>query len=173
MSQKQIPLTLAKLAATIGARVSGDGSIQVNGLVHPSDAKHVSDLALAMEPSFLKLLNDSAAGAAVVSEEPRRPLPQKGFLIVDRSRYALAKLTEIFSEPAVRHPAIHPNAVIDLTAEIGSDVSVGPFSNIGPGAKIGARTVLQENVTVGAGTVLGPDCLIRAGTRIGDHVTLG
>ena len=126
-----------------------------------------------MEPSFLKLLSDSAAGAAVVSEEPKKPLPQKGFLIVDRSRYALAKLTEIFSEPAVRHPAIHPNAVIDLTAEIGSDVSVGPFSNIGPGAKIGARTVLLENVTVGAGTILGPDCLIRAGTRIGDHITLG
>ncbi|MEC8621532.1 MAG: UDP-3-O-(3-hydroxymyristoyl)glucosamine N-acyltransferase [Pseudomonadota bacterium] len=173
MSQKQTPLTLEKLAATIGARVSGDGSIQANRLVHPSDAKHVSDLALAMEPGFLRLLNDSAAGAAVVSEEPKEPLPQKGFLIVDRSRYALAKLTEIFSEPPVRHPAIHPNAVIDLTAEIGSNVSVGPFSNIGPGAKIGARTVLQENVTVGAGTVLGPDCLIRAGTRIGDHVTLG
>ena len=173
MSQKRIPITLAELAAAIGARVLGDGSIQANRLVHPSDATHVSDLALAMESSFLELLNDSAAGAAVVSEEPGKPLPQQGFLVVDRSRYALAKLTEIFSEPAVRHSVIHPNAVIDPTAEIGSDVSVGPFSSIGPGAKIGARTVLLENVTIGTGTILGADCLIRAGTRIGHRVTLG
>ncbi|MBT08630.1 MAG: UDP-3-O-(3-hydroxymyristoyl)glucosamine N-acyltransferase, partial [Gammaproteobacteria bacterium] len=89
MSQKQFPITLEKLATTIGARVIGDGSVQANRLVHPSDAKHASDLALAMEPSFLNLLNDSAAGAAVVSEEPEKLLPQNGFLIVDRSRFAL------------------------------------------------------------------------------------
>ncbi len=62
---------------------------------------------------------------------------------------------------------IHPTALIDNKATLGSDVVVGPYSVIGPdvhigdGTRIGAHAVIEPNTTVGRrcylgiGTVLG------------------
>jgi UDP-N-acetylglucosamine acyltransferase len=50
---------------------------------------------------------------------------------------------------------IHASAVIDVTARIGADVSVGPFSVIG------------ADVEIGAGTTVGPHAVIQGPTRIG------
>src|SRR4051812_30090717 len=64
---------------------------------------------------------------------------------------------------------IHPTALVDAGAEIGSDVDIGPFAivgegcTIGDGCRIAARVTLERNVilaprvTVGIGTVLGGD----------------
>ena len=50
---------------------------------------------------------------------------------------------------------IHSTAVIDAGAELAADVSVGPFSIIGP------------DVTIGAGTGIGPHVVINGPTQIG------
>jgi UDP-N-acetylglucosamine acyltransferase len=50
---------------------------------------------------------------------------------------------------------IDPKAIIDNKAELDDNVSVGPFSVIGPDVKIGA------------GTVIGPHVIIKGPTRIG------
>lgn len=50
---------------------------------------------------------------------------------------------------------IHPTAVIDSRAEIGADVSIGPFSVIG------------EHVVIGRGCQIGPHVVIQGRTRLG------
>jgi UDP-N-acetylglucosamine acyltransferase len=50
---------------------------------------------------------------------------------------------------------IHSTAVIDATAELAADVSVGPYSIIG------------TDVTIGAGTEIGPHAVINGPTTIG------
>src|SRR5688572_1382184 len=50
---------------------------------------------------------------------------------------------------------IHETAIIDSTARIASNVSIGPYSVIGP------------DVHIGEGTVIGPHVVIKSGTRIG------
>ena len=50
---------------------------------------------------------------------------------------------------------IHSTAVIDAGAELAADVSVGPYSVIGP------------DVTIGAGTGIGPHVVINGPTQIG------
>jgi UDP-N-acetylglucosamine acyltransferase len=62
---------------------------------------------------------------------------------------------------------IHPTAIVDATAEIASDVVIGPWAFVGPQCTVGAgsvlhaRSTLEENVqlgervTVGVGTILG------------------
>lgn len=50
---------------------------------------------------------------------------------------------------------IHPSAIVDATAELADDVSVGPFSIIGP------------EVRIAAGTHIGPHVVIKGPTRIG------
>ncbi|GIS84760.1 MAG: hypothetical protein CM1200mP16_10600 [Nitrospina sp.] len=62
---------------------------------------------------------------------------------------------------------IHPSAVIDPSAKLEKDVSVGPFSIIGCGVKIGAKTVIGSHVLIEANTIIGNACKIFQGASIG------
>ena len=50
---------------------------------------------------------------------------------------------------------IHPTAVIEPGAELGDNVTVGPY------------TVIRSNVCIGEGTTIGPHCVIEGHTTIG------
>jgi UDP-N-acetylglucosamine acyltransferase len=64
---------------------------------------------------------------------------------------------------------VHPSALVDVSAQLGDDVEIGPFAIVGPNCRIGdgsvvsARASLERNVTlgtnvkIGVGTVLGGD----------------
>lgn len=64
-------------------------------------------------------------------------------------------------------PHLHPTAIVDRNAQLADDVTVGPFSIIGP------------SVVIEAGTSVGAHCVIEGATTIGrrnrifHHVTLG
>lgn len=55
---------------------------------------------------------------------------------------------------------IHPTAIVDKKAEIGTDVKIGPYSIIEPNTKI------DDNVTIGA------NCLVAKYTELKNNVTL-
>ena len=56
---------------------------------------------------------------------------------------------------------VHPTALVDPGAQLGTDVEVGPFAIIGPdvvvgdGCRIGPRATLERNVRLGAGVRVG------------------
>ena len=50
---------------------------------------------------------------------------------------------------------IHPTAVIEKGAELGSNVSVGPYSVIGPNVKIGDGTEVLSQVSIDGHTTIG------------------
>ena len=52
---------------------------------------------------------------------------------------------------------IHPAAIIDSRADIAEDVTVGPYSIIGP------------HVAIDSGTVIGPHVVIQGPTSIGKN----
>ena len=57
-------------------------------------------------------------------------------------------------------PKIHPTAVIQPGAEIGTDVEIGPYSIVGPkvrigdGTRVGAQVVLDGSLTIGEENVI-------------------
>lgn len=55
----------------------------------------------------------------------------------------------------MRH--IHPTALVDPKAELADEVSIGPFTVVGP------------NVRIGKGTTIGPHCVIEGHTSLGEH----
>lgn len=63
--------------------------------------------------------------------------------------------------------SIHSSAVIDPTAELGENVTVGPFSVIGPRCVVGDNTVLQSNVLIDKNTTVGKGCEFFHGASIG------
>lgn len=63
---------------------------------------------------------------------------------------------------------IHPTAIVEPGARIGSDVEIGPFSVIGVQAVIGRKTIVQSHVvlegdvTIGSGNFIGHGAVIGA-----------
>lgn len=63
---------------------------------------------------------------------------------------------------------IHRTALIDPAAELGADVSVGPYSIVGPHVTIGARTTIAAHAVVERNTRIGAGVQIGYGTVIGN-----
>lgn len=62
---------------------------------------------------------------------------------------------------------IHPNAVVDASAELGDGVEIGPFVYVGPGVRLGAGTVLHHHASVEGNTHLGEGCQVFPYANIG------
>jgi UDP-N-acetylglucosamine acyltransferase len=63
--------------------------------------------------------------------------------------------------------AIHPTAIVDPGAELGADVTIGPWCLVEAGAVIGDGCRLRNNVTICAGTTLGARCDVHAYAVLG------
>lgn len=62
---------------------------------------------------------------------------------------------------------IHPNAVVDMSAELAADVEIGPGCVIGADVRIGARTKLLSHVVIESHTSLGADCVVHPFAALG------
>jgi len=63
---------------------------------------------------------------------------------------------------------IHETAVVEKGAEVGSDVSIGPFSYVQSGATIGAGCSIGPHVTILSHTSVGDGTEVHSGAVLGD-----
>ena len=68
---------------------------------------------------------------------------------------------------------MHPRAVVDETARLGTDVAVGACAVIEANATIGPRTQIYPGVYVGSGATIGTECVIQANAVIAHGSVLG
>jgi len=52
-------------------------------------------------------------------------------------------------------PVIHPTAIVDVGAELGEGVSIGPYSIVGPNVKLGDNCELMSHAVVTGNTTMG------------------
>lgn len=74
-------------------------------------------------------------------------------------------LNHFFKKDAVRQ--IHPTALIEDGAVLGTNVSVGAYSRIGKNVRIGDRSVLGAGVDIEGEVLLGQRCVIKANSVLG------
>lgn len=164
---------LDEVATALSARLEGDGSLKIGGAAEPATAG-AQDLALAMSPKFAEGLSQGQARAAILWEGADwRALGLEAALFVPRPRYALAGVTAML-DPGPEIPAgVHSTAVIDPSAQIGANASIGPFCVIGRDVRIGANARIAAHCSIGSEARIGDDVLLHAGTRIGARVAIG
>lgn len=63
--------------------------------------------------------------------------------------------------------SIHPTALVNSKAELGRNVSIGPYSIVEKNSAIGDGTRISSNVLIGENTVIGKNCTIYHGAVIG------
>ncbi|MFD2165854.1 UDP-3-O-(3-hydroxymyristoyl)glucosamine N-acyltransferase [Thalassotalea euphylliae] len=175
--------TLTDLAQQIGATVKGDGNITVSSLATLAAAKN-DQIAFLSNSKYQSQLKDTQAAAVIVSPDMAEHCPTNA-LVMDNPYmgYAItAQLLDSTPEPASN---IHPTAVVDASAKLGVNVSLGANvviedgADIGDNVSIGAGTYIGKNVSIGKNTklwanisvyhdvVIGEQCVVHANTVIG------
>ena len=161
-------VALGEISERLGGELIGDGTTRIDG-VGPLESATPSTIAFLSNPQYERQLATSRAACVIVAPAFREAARVRGAAIVTPDPYLyFARLTQWWAErtrPA-RVPGVHTTAVVDPTAEIAADVTIGAFAVVEAGASIAA------GVTVGAHAFVGRDCRIGAGTRLAPRVTL-
>lgn len=110
------------------------------------------------------IAENSKAKVVLVDNEVQA-IDGKVLLVVKNPKVCLAKIgNEFFADRPVS--GIHPTAVVDPEAKLGSDVCVGPYSVIGK-AVIGDGTVIESHVRIYDCVIMGKNCHVKDGAILG------
>ena len=164
---------LRELVAALGGELTGDTAperpIRIDR-IGALEGATPSTITFLSNPRLRPLLADSRAGCVIVGPALRDAALQRGATIVTPDPYLyFARLTQWWAA-RTRVPVVggvHPSAVVDASAQIGTGVSIGPLAVIEDGAVIG------DGVVIGAHGFVGRDARIGTGTRFAARVTFG
>jgi len=168
-------VTLGEIAEHLGCRLEGEGSVEIHGVAALEDAGpgQITFFANARYAAALR----ATRAAAVIAAHAVEGVPCAVLRAAD-PYLAFARAVELFADAWRPAAGVHSQAVVDGSAEVAADASIGPFAVVGEGARIGARTIVHAHVTIGRFARIGEDCLlhshvsIRERVRIGDRVIL-
>jgi UDP-3-O-[3-hydroxymyristoyl] glucosamine N-acyltransferase len=151
-------------------RIRGLGSLLSAG---PDEISFLSN------PKLQGQLEQCAAAAVIMTETAYEKLSKDGLpfrVVLCSQPYLLyALLAQWFDGKRLQSlpDGIHPTAIIDPSATIGADVSIGPYCVIEAGASVGRGTRIGPSCVLGANVALGQDCLLHARVTLYHEVSVG
>ncbi len=169
--------TLEELAARVGGRIVGDGSVRIDRVSAVEDATNDALTFATSEAYFASALASDAA-AILVDDSLGKVPAAKPLLVVENARYALALLLQSMQPHKPRGPFRHPSAVVEPDAQLAAEVYVGAHAyignrtTIGSGGVVGAGAYVGDGVSIGESVWIHSGASIMSGTRIGDRVVL-
>lgn len=151
--------TLEEIAALIDCKFVGDPKHQVTGIneIHRVEA---GDLMFVDHPKYYQKALKSAATTILIDQEVDCP-EGKGLIISEKPFDDYNKLTKHFAPVVPWNSSIGEGSVVDRTATLYPNVTIGHHVTIGknvvlyPGVVIGDRCVLEDGVVVGSNSVIG------------------
>src|SRR5216683_1756368 len=129
--------TAKELAEAIGARLEGDGAMEIAGVAAPERAG-ARDLIYVEAAKHAERVATSAAMCIVAGEG--LSLPGKTVLRSAHPKVAFAMAA-----------GIHPTAIVAPLARVAEGASIGPYAVIGEDAHVGAGTQIGAHTVIGAG----------------------
>jgi len=186
--------SLQQIADAVGARLIGDGRVQVRAVASIESATQ-DDLVFVDDEKHLAAALKSQAGAVIAgafAETLAETLAAtlagtRPLLITDHPKLAFARAARLLqvglpgdgSKPqgAKRQAAIvHPSAAVHPSVQLGRGVLVEELAVVAERAHIGKGTRIGAGCSIGHGVKIGNDCEIYPhvtmypGTTLGDRV---
>ena len=169
---------LSELAHLIGCTVDGDETVTIDGVDELGNAKK-GELSFLANPKYYKKMLSTNASAICIDEKTHK-LPHQNYLISNNPSQAFQKAMAFFIQeiPRPSYSGIHPTSVIHKKAQIGKNVTIGPFCVIDQGVVIKENTTLHPHVTIYSGAQIGENCefhshsIVREGVIIKNRVIL-
>jgi UDP-3-O-[3-hydroxymyristoyl] glucosamine N-acyltransferase len=171
-------MTVAEIAAKLGAAFEGDGAAPIHALASlreavPGDIAFLGNLRYAAQAAATQ------ASAVLVTPDFAKPCSASALIRVSNPDKTFTIIAEWFAPPPPKWaPGVHPTAVIAPGVQLGRDVFIGPYCVIEPGVTVGDRCVLVaqcylgHDVSLGADTKLYPQVSLRERVQVGQRCIL-
>jgi len=175
-------MTLAELAARIGAELVGDGAVRVHA-VAPIDRAGAGEITFLANQRYAEYLASTRAAAVIVGRSAECP-PSLPRLVAEDPYFAFREAIVALHghrehpPPMEARDGVSAGARIHPSASIGAGCRIHPLAAVERGATIGRDCVLYpgvyvgEEATIGDGCVLFPNSVVYDRCRIGNRVTI-
>lgn len=162
--------SLAELAEMVGGDLSGDPDKIITSAASFERAAP-GQITFAGQPKFLKLLEETGAGAILV------PLgvtcENRNLIRVKNPQIAFAKVLSLFHPPSRLPSGVHPAALVGDGFSCGEDLAVGPLAVIQHHVTVGNRVQIHPGVVIGDHVTIGDDVVIYPNVTILERCTIG
>jgi UDP-3-O-[3-hydroxymyristoyl] glucosamine N-acyltransferase len=169
-------MKLADIASAVNARLENAApDTEISGVSGIEQAAP-GQLTFVHNAKYIPAAKTTRASAVIVDE--KFPALSTGMLRTKNPYLAWAKAVELFYQPPVYPPAIHPTAIVHPSAKIGRNAHLGPYVVIDQDVEIGDNAVLLAHVTIYRGAKIGKNffahthAVVREFCRLGDNVLL-
>lgn len=165
--------TAASIAGFLKGEIEGNPDIKVNTVAKIEEGCQGA-LSFLSNPKYEHYIYTTASSVVLVNKSFIASQKIEATLIrVDNAYEAFASLLRLVDQSRPRKMGIHPTAVIESTAKIGTDVYIGPYSYIGENCTIGDGCSVYPHVYIGDNTRLGINCTLYPGVTIYHDCVVG
>jgi UDP-3-O-[3-hydroxymyristoyl] glucosamine N-acyltransferase len=169
-------MRLLELAQSVGAKIDGDGDIEISGAAG-LDIAQPGQITFLANPRYTSQVETTRASAIFVADGVDVKSNVTAVRVKD-PYLAYTRALRIFHPEPSFEPFVHPTAAIDRSANIPDQIWIGAHVVVGRDVQIGERVRIHPNVTIyddvqiGSGSIIHSGVSIREGTRIGERVVI-
>ncbi len=162
------------VAQLLKGTVDGDPETKLNTIAKIEEG-HEGALSFLANPKYEPYIYTTGSSAVLVRNDFRPSKEIRTTLIRVADPYqALAQLLAIYEQSQTRpKKGIHPTAVIEPGAVVGSDVYIGAYAYVSDSAVIGDGCSLYPHVFIGDSVTIGKSCTLHPGVKIYRKCVIG
>lgn len=165
--------TAGMIARLLNGTVEGDPETKLNTVARIEEGRQGA-LSFLSNPKYEPWIYTTAASAVLVKNDFTPSKEVTATLIrVDDPYQALARLLAFYEQARPAKKGIHPSAVIDERANIGSDVFIGACAVVSENAVIGDGCSLHPQVYIGENVRIGKNCTLHPGVKVYRDCVIG
>jgi UDP-3-O-[3-hydroxymyristoyl] glucosamine N-acyltransferase len=155
----------------VGGEMHGDCEVDIRGVAGIKEAEE-GDITFLSNPKYEPFLETTKASAVISLPGTQSGKP---LLWNEDPYFAFLRILTLFAEDAsARYPrGIHKTAIIHPEANIGEDVSIGPYCAVEKGARIGRNSTIIFGAYIGEDVEVGEDCLFYPHVTIRERCSIG
>jgi UDP-3-O-[3-hydroxymyristoyl] glucosamine N-acyltransferase len=158
--------TAATIAGFLKGEVEGNPDTVVNTVAKIEEG-HKGALSFLANPKYEHYIYTTESSVVLVNRSFAPSSKINATLIrVDNAYEAFASLLKLVDQARPRKKGIHPTAIIEPSAKVGSDLYIGPYAYIGENCVIGDNSAVYPHAYVGDNTKIGRNCILYSGVKI-------
>ena len=163
----------ATIAGFLKGEIVGNPDVKVNTVAKIEEG-HAGALSFLANPKYEHYLYTTKSSVVLINKSFTPSSKIEATLIkVENAYEAFASLLRLVDQARPRKKGIHPTAVIEQTAIIGSDVYIGPYTYIGENSIVGDGCSLYPHVYLGDNSRLGKNCTLNPGVKVYHDCIIG
>lgn len=161
------------IARILNGTVDGDPETKLNTVARIEEGGPGA-LSFLSNPKYEPYLYTTGSSAVLVKNDftPSREVTAT-LIRVDDPYQALARLLTFYEQAKSPKKGIHPTAVIDEKASLGTDVYVGACAVVSENAVIGDGCSLHPQVYIGENVKIGKNCTLHPGVKVYRDCVIG